>query len=168
VREEHAANVFAAGPCLASKARPVGDVARRQLTAIDDLIAMKAGQRYLAGGDEIQIPVARDLEQIRLELGQMAGALQRGGVGHERRLDFTVRVLARVEIQHEVDQRAFQPGPGTAQDRKSRTGNSARALEIEDAERWTEVPMRLRCEIERRRLAAPPHFDVLPGTFPDR
>ena len=35
------------------------------------------------------------------------------------------------------------------------------ALEVEDAERRAELPVRLRLEVERPRLAVPAHFDVV-------
>ena len=35
---------------------------------------MEIGQRHFRGRDEIQIPVAGDLEEIRFELRQVAGA----------------------------------------------------------------------------------------------
>jgi hypothetical protein len=38
-----------------------------------------------------------------------------------------------------------------------------RPLEVEDAERGTEVPVRLRLEVERARLAVPPHLHVVAG-----
>ena len=40
-------------------------------------------------------------------------------------------------------------------------GHSRRALEVEDAERRPQVPVRLRLEIEHARLAVPPHFQVV-------
>ena len=44
----------------------------------------------------------------------------------------------------------------------------AAALEVEDAERRPEVPVRLRLEVERARLAVPAHLDVVGGALAHR
>ena len=44
----------------------------------------------------------------------------------------------------------------------------AAALEVEDAERRAEIPVRLRLEVERARLAVAPDFDVVRGALADR
>ena len=94
------------------------------------------------------------------ELRQVAGAAQRVGVDEERRLDLGVAVLARVQVEHEVDERARR----AARRRRISTEKRApdilrRALEVEDAERRAELPVRLRLEVERRaarRAGGPP------------
>ena len=58
--------------------------------------------------------------------------------------------------------------PAPEQDRKARAGNLRRALEIEDAERRAEIPVRLRLEVERARLADAAHFDVVGRARADR
>ena len=90
---------------------------------------MQVRQRHFGGRDQIQIPVAGDLEQVLLELRQVARAAQRVGVDEERRLDFAIAVLARVQIEHEVDQRARQPRAGAASAPRTarRTSSCARS-----------------------------------------
>ena len=121
-----------------------------------------------AVGIRIQIPVAADLEQILLELRQVARAGQRRGVHQERRLDFGVAVLARVEIEHEVDERAGEPRAGAHQHGEARAGHAGGALEIQDAERGAEFPVRLRFEVERRRLPVLTHDLIVLGALADR
>ena len=89
-------------------------------------------------------------------------------VDQERRLDFAVAVLARVQIEHEVDERAREPRAGAAQHGEPRAGDLGGALEVDDAERRPEIPVRLRLEVERARLAVAPHFDVVRGALADR
>ena len=63
-----------------------------------------------------------------------------------------------MQLQHEVDERARQPRAGAHQHGEARAGDLRAALEVDDAERGTEVPVRLRREGERRaacRAAAP-------------
>src|SRR5581483_8770581 len=59
-----AADVLAVRAGFAPEARRVGDVMQRKLPAVEDLVAMQARQRHLSGGDEIEIPLAADLEQV--------------------------------------------------------------------------------------------------------
>src|SRR5581483_7300060 len=89
-------------------------------------------------------------------------------VREKRRLDLAVSMLARVQVEHEIDQRAGQLRAGAAENGEARTREPRRALEIEDAERRAEIPMRLRLEIEASRLAVPAHFDVVVSALADR
>jgi hypothetical protein len=57
-------------------------------------------------------------------------------------------MFTRMEIEHEVDQGARQPGAGANQHGETGAGHTRGTLEVEDAERGTEIPMRLRREIE--------------------
>ena len=77
-------------------------------------------------------------------------------------------MLARVQIEHEVDQRARQPRAGAAQHREAGAGNLRGALEIENAERGAEIPVRLRLEVERARLAVRAGLPVVCGALADR
>ena len=67
-----------------------------------------------------EIPIAGDLEEILLELRQVAGAAQCVGIDEERRLHLDVTVLLRVELEHEIDQRAREPRARAEQHRESR------------------------------------------------
>ena len=122
---------------------------------------MQVGQRHLRRRHEIQIPVAGNLEEIGFEFRQVAGAQQGGAVDEERRLDLAIPMLARVQIEHEVDQRPREPRAGAAQHRKPRAGDARGPLEVDDAERGAQIPVRLRREVERPRLADTPHLDVV-------
>jgi hypothetical protein len=70
-------------------------------------------------------------------------------------------MLASMQIEHEVDERSRQACSRPAQQRKPRAGELHRPLEIDDPERWPQIPMRLQTEIELARLAVPPHLDVV-------
>ena len=70
-------------------------------------------------------------------------------------------MLARVQIEHEIDERAREPRTGAEQQREARAGDLRRALEVEDAECRPEVPVCSRGEVERRRIADATHLDVL-------
>ncbi len=122
---------------------------------------MQVRERHLRGRHQIEIPLPRDLEEIGLELRQIPGAGQRRGVDHERRLDLAVAVLARVQVEHEVDQGAREPRAGAAQHRESRGRDFRGPLEVENAERFAQIPVRQRLEVERARLTVPANLDVV-------
>src|SRR5207247_7859804 len=108
------------------------------------------------------------LEQIRLELRQVPRTDERRRVDKKWRLDLAVAVIARVEIEHEVDQRALEPCAGAAQHRETRAGHARRPLEVDDAKRRAQIPVRLRLEIKRPRLAMLSDLGVVPRGLADR
>ena len=117
---------------------------------VEDLPAVHVRERDLGGRHHVQIPVAGDLEEVRLELRQVAGSGQRCAVHHERRLDLGVAMVGRVQVQHEVDQRACEPRTCADQHREPGARDLRAALEVDDAERRAKVPMRLRVESKLR------------------
>src|SRR4029453_7824654 len=102
---DQAADVLSIRSGFAAKAWRVGGVVQRELAAVKNLCAMEIGQRHFGGRNQKEIPFTGNLEEIRFELRQLTGALQRRGVGEERRFDLAVAMLASVEVEHEVDQR---------------------------------------------------------------
>ena len=98
---------------------------------------MEVRERHLRGRHQIQIPVAGDLEEIGLELRQVARCpVSDALLIEERRLDFAIPVLARVQVEHEVDQRARQPRARRRSARKTRAGDlraRARSREMPSA-----------------------------------
>src|SRR5207248_2791597 len=79
---------------------------------------------------------------VVFELGQLAGAGHDFAPYQKWRLDFDVTVLARVEVEHEVDQPAGKPRTGTHQDRKSRASELRAPREVEDAKLLRDLPVR--------------------------
>ena len=75
-------------------------------------------------------------------------------------------MLARVQIEHEIRQRALQLRAQIPVNGEPRPGQLDRALQIEHAEFRPQIPMRLGSEIKFRRRAPAPHFDVLLRAVP--
>ena len=121
----------------------------------------------LRGRHHVEIPITGNLEKIGLELREVAGSGQGRAVDHEGRLDFSVAMTARMQMEHEVDQRPCEPRARPDQDREPRASDLRAALEIDDAESRTEIPVRLRVEVERRRRSVPTNFDVVRAAFAD-
>ena len=76
VLADQAAHVAAVGAGLGAEARRVGAVAARQRRLLEDLAAVQVGHRHLGGRDEVEVG-SLDVEEVGLELGQLAGADQR-------------------------------------------------------------------------------------------
>ena len=108
------------------------------------------------------------LNRSASNFGRLPVPVNDARVRHERRLDLRVAVLRRVQVQHEVDQRAREARAGTDQHGEPRARDLRAALEVDDAERRTEIPVRLRREVERARRAMSTHFDVVGAALPDR
>ena len=70
-------DVLAVRAGLAAEARRVRGVAAAAAAAVEDLLAVEVGERHLGGRNEEQVRVPGDLEQVLLELGQLARADQR-------------------------------------------------------------------------------------------
>ena len=84
---------------------------------------------------------------------QLRGA-EHGVVAHEkRRVDLGIAVLARVQVEHELSQRPFEPRQRSFQDDEPRAGELRRGLEIHQPERLAELEMLLRLKREFLRLA---------------
>ena len=96
-----------------------------------------------------------ETEEIVGELGQLAGALEGRGVDDRRRQDFGVTVLAGVEIEHIARQRAFESRTGAPQDGEAAAGDGDGALEVDDPEGRTEIPVSLGLEVEVRWCSPP-------------
>ncbi len=77
-------------------------------------------------------------------------------------------MLARMHIEHEVDQRSFESGAQTDVNSKSCAGDLRRTLHVEDAEFRPQIPMRFRLEVERARLPPAADLDVVLFRLPDR
>jgi len=109
VLADHAAGVLAVAARLRAKAGRVGDELERQGIAGKNLAAHHVGHRNFGGGDQVELAAvtARHHEQVFLELGQLAGAKHAFGIDQVGRVDLGVAVLGRMQIEHELRQRAM-------------------------------------------------------------
>jgi hypothetical protein len=115
VLADHAAGVAPGAAGLAAEARGVGGELDRQLGLGQDLSrtvlvsgTSLVGMRYcsvLAAS-----PPRVTQKQVAFELGQLPGAFQRLAVDDVGRVALGVAVLLRLHVQHELRQRAVQPG----------------------------------------------------------
>ncbi|MCY1355577.1 hypothetical protein D9M69_420070 [compost metagenome] len=139
------------------------DQLQRQLLGVEDFPGDDVGQRHLGGRDQVEVGLAfaADLEQILLELRQLAGALQRRRLHQVRGVGLLVAVLGDVQVDHELRQRAVQTGDRPAQQGETRARQLGGGLEVQPAVLLAEGDVVLDREIEGARAAPTAHFDVV-------
>ena len=142
VLTDHAAGIAPGGTGLAAEARGMGDELQRQLLGVEDLPGDDVGQRNLGGRDQVEVgfAVAADLEQVLLELRQLAGALQRRSLD-EIGVGLLVAMLGGMQVDHELRQGAMQAGDRAAHEGEARAGKLGGGLEIQPAVPFTEGDM---------------------------
>ena len=137
----------------------------RQLVGLEDPIARDVGHRDFGSRDQVEI-VAFDAEQIVGELRELTGPPQRLGGDEKRDVDLPVPVLARVHVEHELDQGAVQARESSAEADESASGELRGQLEIEPAESDAEIGVVQRLEVEARWLADPPFLALSFSSLP--
>ena len=162
---DQATRVLAIGSSLAAKARRVAGIAARHMVRLDNHIAHDVRHRHFGGRDQVIILLPFQGEQIGLELRQLARAHQTGGIDEVGDVGFGIAMLARVQVEHELDQRAVQARQRSGHQRKPGAGDLAGRFEIEHPERFAEVGVVLGVEIKLSRLAPAADFDVAALVF---
>jgi hypothetical protein len=142
--------------------RKQGVEADGQFVGVEGFVAVEVGDGDFGGGGEPEVRVF-DFEEIGGEFGELARAVEGFGVDQERGEDFGVAVLARVRVEHEVDEGAFEFGAEAGVDSEAGAGDFGGAFEVENAEGRAEVPVGLGGEVELRDLAAFVDFGVAGG-----
>jgi hypothetical protein len=162
-----AASVAAGGHLLAAEAGGEGHVLDGQGGAVQDLFAVKIGDRHLGGGDEPEVLADVAIEVVA-ELGQVAGADQAVAADHEGRQNLAVAVLVGVQVEHEADERALQAGAPTLEHVETAARELHAAVEVDDAPARAEIPVRLRRKGEFAFLALLAHDAILALVLADR
>ena len=70
-------------------------------------------------------------------------------------------MLLRVQVEHEVDQRARETRAGADEHRETGAGDLGSSFEIHDAKRGSQIPVRLRGERKLARRPVPSHLCVV-------
>src|SRR5439155_23883979 len=82
-------------------------------------------------------------------------------IGHERRQYFFIAVFLRMDIEHEIDQRPFEPCAHAGKQRETGTGDFRRPVQIEYSQRRTEIAVGLGRKIEVWGIALAPEWHIL-------
>src|SRR6202050_2446183 len=151
-----AAHVAPGGHFLAPKTRRIRGQVNRQSIGVEYLARIHTGQRHLGGWDKPEILLLVAIHRV-LELRQMCAADHRRGIHHQGRRDFEITLLLGLHVEHPRDQRTLEPRTRAEQKMKSSAGDFYSALEIDNAQRLAELPMRFgfeRGKLLRRALAS--------------
>jgi len=133
---------------------PVTNLHAEEILGGEDLLSVQVGHRDFGGRDEVQ-PFGRDVHV--LGHGRQLSRAPRGvGVHQIRGRDLAVAVLGGVQIDHEADERAHQPGTVAREHGEAAARQLGASRQIEDVERLPQIPVRPRLEWERGRIAPGP------------
>jgi len=160
VLADHPARVLAVGAGLRAKARRVCDIAQRQRLGRDDLVAHEIGDGDLGRGDEEELGIVAHREEVGLELRELAGAGERGARHEIGDVDLGIAVLAHVQVEHELRERAMQARERAVHHGEACARDAPGGLEVEPAARRAEGDVVLRLEVERARCSDASHLDV--------
>ena len=159
VLTDEPANVAAVGAGFGTEAGGVGRIPQRQRRFFQDLVAVQVGHRHFSGGNQEKV-LWVDAEKIGFEFREVARSFEHRPADQERRQHFRIPVLLGVQVEHEGDEGAFQPGTSTEVDGETGPRQLGAAFEVEDAELRSKVPVRLGRKAVGAGLADPAHFDV--------
>ena len=121
---------------------------------------MEVRKRNFRGRDKPEV-VVRAAVKVLGELRKLARSGHRLRVDERRRLYLREAVLRRVEVEHEVHKAAFESRASAFKHGEAALRKLDSALEVHDAERLAEFPVRLRLKIELARLAPAAHLYVV-------
>src|SRR4029077_568677 len=102
------ANVLAVRACLTAEAWRIGHITKRQLFALEHFFTVHIRHRYFGRRNEKQFWVG-DAKGVLFKLRELSRSGHRATIYQERRQYLLILMLLRVQIQHEIDQRTFQP-----------------------------------------------------------
>src|SRR5215472_3617818 len=74
-------------------------------------------------------------------------------------------MLAGMQVEHEVHERAFEAGAEVPIHGEASAGDFGGASQIEDSERFSKLPVRPGNEVEPGRRSPTTNFDVIVGTM---
>ena len=158
---DKAARIATGAAGLLAEARGVRAVVKRQVGCLEHLAGVDVGQLHLGRGDQVE--ALTGFEQVVLELGQLAGAGQRVGVGHGRAPPLGV-AAAGVRVGHEVDDGALQACGLAAQQDEAAGSQLHGTLGLEHVQVGAQVPVRLHLDalgLEVARGAPAAHLGVV-------
>src|SRR5258708_16215621 len=164
---DHAASVLAGRAGLGAEARRMAYEFQGQGFERDDLVAHEVGHRVLRRGYQIEVAVP-DLEQIALELGEARHPVCAVAGNQVRNIDLDIAMLAGMDVEHELRDRAMQPGDLTAHHYEPAAGDLRARCEVQPMEAFAYVDVVLGGKIELAELAPAPPPPLAPPSTPNR
>ncbi len=164
---DQAAGVLAVRSGLVAEAGSIRRIANRQIGFSEDFIPVDIGDRNFRSRNQEKINIFC-MKKIVFKLGELSGPRHGVSVYHKGRKRFNVIMLGCMQVEHEVNQRPFQPGTGPLEQGKTGAGELASSFKIEDVEVLADIPVSLRLKSEIRNFTPGADFDVFLFTRADR
>ena len=149
---DQAARAQPRGSRLPAETRCISGVFDRQLLLRENFLPVQICDGDFRGGRQIKIVPLAAIELL-FEFRELGGADERRRTDDERRRDFGVPVLRRVQIEKEIDQRPFQTCARPGVTDKSAPTDFRGPLEIKERELFADLEVCPRDEIESRGIA---------------
>src|SRR5262249_33333612 len=115
--------------CFASEARRVGNVLPGKIGSTQDFIAMEVRQLNFSRRRKKDLVLLQTVH-VRFKLRELRSAEHAITPNQKRRTDFGVTMLARMQIDHEIDQRAFQSRASPGETNKTTAAQFRRPLQV--------------------------------------
>jgi hypothetical protein len=139
----------------------------RQLFLTENFVTVNVRHRHLRGGRQVHFFIAQPVH-VLFELRQLARADHGIAVDEKRRKDFRVTVLARVQVEQEINQGPFQTRARALVENKSAAGNLRRSRKIQDTKLFANLPMCFRLKRKLRRFTPAFHLGIVRRILPHR
>jgi hypothetical protein len=124
----------------------------RQIVGFEDAIGGEIGERHLGRREQV-IVLVLDMEEFVTELRQLARARQGRRVHQHRCIGLEITVLTRMQVEHELRERAVQARELTLENDEAAPGQPATETEVHGIAHGAEIHVVLWLEIEAGRLA---------------
>ena len=108
------------------------------------------------------------MEEVKLELGELPGAVKAVGIHEVGNADLGVALLLGVEIEHELPEGAVKARDVALHEHEARARNLARGVEVKAADGLSESDVILHLEVELPGLSPAALLDVEAVVLSDR
>src|SRR5262245_10921025 len=128
---ENATGFAASCASFAPETWRIANEFRGNIGYADNYIAMKVRELNLCSWCKKHLVLLQTVH-VRFKFGQLRRADHTIAPNQKRRTDFGVTMLTRVQIDHEIDQRALQPRAGTGENDKTAAAQFGRASHVQE------------------------------------
>ena len=139
--------ILAVAAGLGAKAGREGRVCQGQLIFGQGFFPVQIGDRYLGSGNEVLF-ASHEFEEILFEFRQLSCARHGLARNDDRSHDFGIAMFARMDIEHESGECAFQFGGPVPEYGKARAAEFGGTFEVQTSESLAYFEMLLGFEIE--------------------
>ncbi len=134
------ARLTTGGPGFATKTRRVGGQLHGQGLR-ENLVPVDIRHRHLGRRNHPQV-IGRHVVHVFLHLRKLTRTDHRSRIHDKRRRHLGIAMIARVDIEHKIDQGTLQPGTGTGVQREARAGDLCPTVKVDKPQLRRDFPVR--------------------------